>query len=185
MPSLTVIALFLSLSLAAAVPSGTPIIYDNYKLFRIKSGRQLSSIRSKLSNLSLEPWNENTASHVDVAVSPEKLAAFEALKLDCNVMQENLGDAIALESASHALWERQGSADWYDSYHDYDDHIRYFRDLQGTFPNNSEWVSSGTSFEGRDIYGLHLWGAGGPGKTAVLYHGTVHAREWIATPVCH
>jgi murein tripeptide amidase MpaA len=29
---------------------------------------------------------------------------------------------------------------------------------------------------------VHLWGAGGPGKPAVLYHGTVHAREWIAAP---
>ena len=28
-----------------------------------------------------------------------------------------------------------------------------------------------------------MWGAGGPGKPAVLWHGTVHAREWIVAPV--
>lgn len=28
-----------------------------------------------------------------------------------------------------------------------------------------------------------MWGADGPGKPAVLWHGTVHAREWIVAPV--
>jgi murein tripeptide amidase MpaA len=30
---------------------------------------------------------------------------------------------------------------------------------------------------------IHMWGSGGPGKPAVLWHGTVHAREWIVAPV--
>ena len=82
--------------------------------------------------------------------------------------------------------EKKQQADnltWYDSYHPYEDHIQYFRDLQAAIPNNSEWVSTGTSYEGRDLYGIHIWGADGPGKPVVLYHATVHAREWIATPV--
>lgn len=62
-------------------------------------------------------------------------------------------------------------------------HIEWWHDLQESFPENSNWTTSGTSYEGRDIFGVHLWGAGGPGKPAVLYHGTVHAREWIAAPV--
>jgi len=72
----------------------------------------------------------------------------------------------------------------YDIYHNYEEHVQYFKDLQAAIPNNSRIVSSGTSFEGRDIFGLHLWGDSGPNKTAILYHGTVHAREWITTPVC-
>jgi hypothetical protein len=28
-----------------------------------------------------------------------------------------------------------------------------------------------------------MWGADGPGKPAILWHGTVHAREWIVAPV--
>jgi hypothetical protein len=31
---------------------------------------------------------------------------------------------------------------------------------------------------------IHMWGADGPGKPAILWHGTVHAREWIVAPVC-
>jgi murein tripeptide amidase MpaA len=61
-------------------------------------------------------------------------------------------------------------------------HIEWWRDLQKSFPGQSNWTSSGTSYEGRDIFGVHLWGANGPGKPAVLYHGTVHAREWITAP---
>ena len=89
------------------------------------------------------------------------------------------------ERTSNLLARRQeaNNLTWYNTYHPYEDHIQYFRDLQAAFPNNSEWTSSGTSYEGRDLYGIHLWGASGPGKPAVLFHGTVHAREWIATPV--
>jgi hypothetical protein len=61
-------------------------------------------------------------------------------------------------------------------------HVTWWRELQGSFANQSNMTTSGKSFEGRDIFGLHLWGAGGPGKPAVLYHGTVHAREWIGAP---
>ena len=82
-------------------------------------------------------------------------------------------------------WKRQqaGNLTWYNDYHPYADHITYFKSLQATIPNNSEWVSTGTSYEGRDLYGIHLYGADGPGKPAILFHATVHAREWIATPV--
>ena len=56
------------------------------------------------------------------------------------------------------------------------------RDLQSALPSNSEVVSTGTSYQGRAMTGLHIWGSGGRGsKPAVLIHGTVHAREWIAT----
>ncbi|EEY19374.1 zinc carboxypeptidase A [Verticillium alfalfae VaMs.102] len=34
----------------------------------------------------------------------------------------------------------------------------------------------------RDIFGIHFWGDEGPGKPAVFFHGTVHAREWISAP---
>lgn len=66
-------------------------------------------------------------------------------------------------------------------------------------------VSTGTSLEGRDMFGLHLFGErgnkgrgkghgrggrwgkndkdddGGDEKEAIIFHGTVHAREWITS----
>lgn len=62
-------------------------------------------------------------------------------------------------------------------------HIKWWRDLQSSFPQNSNWTVAGKSYEGRDLFGVHFWGASGPGKPAIIYHANVHAREWITTPV--
>jgi murein tripeptide amidase MpaA len=73
---------------------------------------------------------------------------------------------------------------WFTAYHPYADHLTFLRDLQGSFTGNSEIVTAGSSFQGRVLTGIHIWGTGGKGsKPAVIFHGTVHAREWISTMV--
>lgn len=170
-------------SARAAVAEDEPISYDGYKVFRIKTHGHTADVREQLEPLALNEWTHEI-DHVDVSVSPDQLAAFEALGLDTHVMHEDLGSSIQAEAVSTSTWKRQvDDPSWFDSYHNYEDHIQYFRDLQAAYPNNSEYISSGSSYQNRSIYGLHLWGADGPGKPAILYHGTVHAREWIAAPV--
>jgi murein tripeptide amidase MpaA len=116
--------------------------------------------------------------------SSDQLSAFEALGLNFHCMHSNLGESIKAESAKPTSWKREvNDLSWYDTYHAYDEHVQYFKGLHAAFPDNSELISSGTSYEGRDIFGLHFWGRDGPGKPAVLWHGTVHAREWITAPV--
>lgn len=95
-------------------------------------------------------------------------------------------DAVSVSNGDRgvvsSLHKRQVSDDaWFDSFHPYQDHIAYWDDLQASFPNQSAKVSSGTSYEGRDLFGLHVWGSSGPGKPAILYHSNVHAREWISS----
>lgn len=154
--------------------------YDGYKVFRVKTGKQLASVQDKLAQFSAEPWNNKIDKYMDVAIAPHHLPHFESLGLDCYVMHEDLGHSIRKESEVSSIYKRQvGDDAWYDTYHPYEDHVRYWDDLQASFPNQSAKVSSGTSYEGRDIFGLHIWGADGPGKPAILYHSTVHAREWI------
>ncbi|KAK8057006.1 hypothetical protein PG996_010943 [Apiospora saccharicola] len=179
---------------ASALPKQDEAVvsYDRYKVYRINKLGRTSAIREQLATglSSYEQWHED-AGHLDVLIAPDEAAAFKGLGLDYRVMHENLGTSISAESSASdkkdGKIKRQDDPDplaWFDSYHNYEDHIQYFRDLHATFPNNSEMVSSGQSYQGRDIFGLHLWGSGGPGsKPAVLYHGTVHAREWIAAPV--
>jgi murein tripeptide amidase MpaA len=73
---------------------------------------------------------------------------------------------------------------WFNSYHSIADHQKWVSDLVAAYPSNSEVVSAGKSVEGRDIKGIHIWGSGGKGsQKAVVWHGTVHAREWITTMV--
>lgn len=74
---------------------------------------------------------------------------------------------------------------WFNSYHAYADHRLFFEDLNAAFPNNSDIFTTGESYEGREIYGIHFWGRDGKDtKPAIFFHATVHAREWIAAPVC-
>lgn len=159
--------------------------YDGHQVLRVRTDRRPNAVLRRLASISLEPWKQETVgSHFDVVVPPEKLAEFETLKLRSTVLHADLGESIAAESASQSTWKRQvDDLSWYDTYHPYEEHIQYFEDLQASFPNNSELISSGTSYEGRDLFGIHLWGDAGPGRPAVLYHGTVHAREWITTLV--
>lgn len=159
--------------------------YDGHKVVRVKTDGRPNAVLKRLASISLDPWKEETVgSHFDVVVPPEKLARFEFLNLRSTVLHADLGESITAESALPSTWKRQvDDLSWYDTYHSYEEHIQYFEGLQALFPNNSELISSGTSYEGRDLFGIHLWGDAGPGKPAVLYHGTVHAREWITTLV--
>lgn len=79
-----------------------------------------------------------------------------------------------------------GSANstWFNSYHAYNDHLQFLRDLVSSFPSNAEIVTAGNSGQGRPITGIHFYGTGAKGtKPAIVLHGTVHAREWITTMV--
>ena len=204
-------------SLAASVSIRSPSVnlYEGTKVYHVKTGRHSADVQKRLADVPHNVW-ESASDHIDVAIPRNEVARFESLGLDTRVLHTDLGASIAAEAKVKSKWKRQDfntSGDWFDSYHPYEDHIDYFRELQESFPDNSNWTSSGTSYEGRDIYGyvkiviyhlqspyrlrlrlasvqlrltkcsIHMWGAGGPGKPAVLWHGTVHAREWIVAPV--
>ncbi|KIV90558.1 hypothetical protein PV10_07846 [Exophiala mesophila] len=176
--------LLLPLATAIAVTKPDFISYDGYKVFRVKTEHQLHRVQHLLSTIEFEQWNDDIDRHIDIMLSPEQLPAFESLNLDSHCMHSDLGDSIRAESARSSVYKRQvDDMSWYDSYHDIEEHEQYLSDLQAEFPDNSEIVSSGTSYEGRDIFGIHLWGNDGPGKPAILWHATVHAREWITAPV--
>jgi hypothetical protein len=170
---------------ASAVPTrGISMPYKDFKVFRVKTHAHASVVHEKLSNITFEQWNHVVNSHIDIVLAPDQLPAFAQLGLDFDIMHEDLGASIAAESVSTSLWRRQaGDPSWFDSYHDYKDHVQYLQSLHDLFPSGSEIISSGYSYENRSLHGIHLWGAGGPGKPAILYHGTVHAREWISAAV--
>ncbi|KAH7359785.1 hypothetical protein BKA66DRAFT_573899 [Pyrenochaeta sp. MPI-SDFR-AT-0127] len=160
--------------------------YDGYQVHRVRTGTQVAHVKERLATIPHETW-EQSHGRWDVLISRDQVDAFHALGLNTRILHENLGHSITTEAHVKRSWKRQannsGDDPWFDSYHPYDDHVEWWRELQESFPGNSNWTSSGTSYEGRDLFGVHLWGSGGPGKPAVLYHGTVHAREWIVAPV--
>lgn len=87
----------------------------------------------------------------------------------------------------HKLDARQSALpaqSWFNAYRPWAEHRTFFNQIQSALPSNSRIVNIGNSYEGRQIYGIKLWGTGGEGSRPVIYfHGTVHAREWISAAV--
>lgn len=168
------------------------VSYDGYKIFRVAS-EFADAVEAELEGLEALHLMR-TAQHFDVAVPPESIDSFNALNVVAEVVSEDIGADIALEGeltpySSPVQQLDVGAAavpdpSWFEAYHSYADHLTFLSDLQAAFPDNSEIYESGTSFEGREITGIHLWGSAGKGSNpAINFHGTVHAREWITTMV--
>ncbi|KAG8737303.1 hypothetical protein FRC10_008361 [Ceratobasidium sp. 414] len=186
--------------LSVALPA-QPNTYAGTKVFRIPTGnqRQTDNISNMIDALGFPAWTKARMpfSHIDVQVSKDRLNVFhEALtavdsKLDEQLvtMHDDLGASILKEAEGmNAPYVDRfaGLANdaWFNSYHTYTDHLTFLDDLASTFPNNTKVVTSGTSYQGRTITGINIFGSSGPGtKPAIIFHGTVHAREWIATMV--
>ncbi|KAL1738329.1 hypothetical protein HDZ31DRAFT_70116, partial [Schizophyllum fasciatum] len=180
--------------------------YDGVRVLRVPNGGQAAALGSLIDSYNLVRW-DTRASHVDVQVSAGAYGDFVAAvaslaanatvgdeKMKIVVMHEDLGASIREESAGMAAYQQSDAGDsglvglvsesWFLSYHSYADHLRYLEDLVATYPDNAAIFTSGTSYQGKNITGINIYGAGGSGSApAVVIHGTVHAREWIATMV--
>ncbi|KAI0004841.1 hypothetical protein F4779DRAFT_598986 [Xylariaceae sp. FL0662B] len=177
------------------------VTYDGYKVFRTTPQGGAAAFEAQIESLNAVDLTHNHGyggeAYFDIAVPPEHLAAFEALNNPAEVLSEDLGADISLEGdlaeypgleTGAAAFDTDAAAlpsqSWFDAYHAYDDHITYLEDLQASFPENSELITAGSSFENRAIQGIHFWGSGGKdSKPAVYFHGNVHAREWISSKV--
>ncbi|RYO88371.1 hypothetical protein DL762_003757 [Monosporascus cannonballus] len=198
MKLLGAVALLSSLTAAGVIhsPSGrsprdTRVSYDGYRVYRVAAGTAPADLEKQLKSYHTIPLR----GALEVAIPPDEVKSFEALGLDAELLNDDLGRDIAAEASSMSAYspaprKRGGELPdlgWYDTYHMYDDHLRYWEDLQAAFPGNSELFDLGPSYEGRRIFALRLWGDGGGDRNAskpvILWHATVHAREWISTMV--
>ncbi|PPQ70189.1 hypothetical protein CVT24_003905 [Panaeolus cyanescens] len=174
--------------------------YDGIKVLRIPTGNSTARLDSLIESLDLSVWTHASRpnSHIDVEVPKDvykiftssvgKILKEEGVTYPIEVMHEDLGVSIRKESEGLVKADeftiQAGLANqaWFNNYHTYDDHLTWLNDMVATFPNNAKIVSSGTSVSGRDIKGINIFGSSGSGtKPAVIWHGTVHAREWISS----
>ncbi|OTB04795.1 hypothetical protein M426DRAFT_320384 [Hypoxylon sp. CI-4A] len=189
------VLLLVPLTAAVQLDRRGKVIYDGYRLvLRVTPGDRSVSFEDHIESLEAVDLTHNHGhiqdEHFDIAIPPENLAAFEALNFTSEVLTEDLGAEIALEGELAEYPELDLSAaalpslSWFNAYHAYDDHLTYLKDIQSSFADNSELITAGESFEGRTIQGIHLWGSGGKdSKPAIIFHGNVHAREWISSKV--
>ncbi|PHH62611.1 hypothetical protein CDD81_6845 [Ophiocordyceps australis] len=178
---------------ATAAPTDTPedaVSYNGFKVFRVPVQGDPQRINDVASQLNLTFWQpaSRKGAFADIEVPPAMVDAFnkemETDGTQVTVMHEDLGQSISDEATFGVYADGSANDTWFTSYHPHKDHVQWLTDLQSKFPNNSEVVSSGQSLQGNDISGIHLYGGSGKGqKPAVVFHGTVHAREWIASMV--
>ncbi|KAI4169160.1 MAG: hypothetical protein LQ343_005905 [Gyalolechia ehrenbergii] len=178
----------LVLGLVSAIVVPRKANYDGYRVVRLQVGDDSSKVKNIIQQLSLSTWNgaPKDNSEVDVVVPADKFSEFESSTagLNSSIMHEDLGASIAKETDYQAYVVGSANSTWFDSYHPYADHIQFLNDLKNSYPSNSEIVTIGNSLQGRPITGIHFYGTGSKNtKPAVVFHGTVHAREWITTMV--
>ncbi|PHH93354.1 hypothetical protein CDD83_5908 [Cordyceps sp. RAO-2017] len=188
MKSLLVLPSLLAAVSAAVTPTPTQVSFDGYKVFRVPVRTQVQRVNEVVEKLDLSFWQpaSRKGAFADIQVPPNKVDDFRhAMEgLELITMHEDLGKSIAEEAVFEAYVEGSANDTWFKSYHAYDDHLQWLQDLQGQHPKNSEIVTSGQSGEGNAITGIHFYGNEGKGtKPAVVFHGTVHAREWISSKV--
>ncbi|KAK4090558.1 hypothetical protein Purlil1_5230 [Purpureocillium lilacinum] len=189
MKSLAALSTLLAVT-AAAVPQPTPTkaSYDGHKVFRVMVGSKPQRVSDVVDRLGLSFWQHPTrkGAFADIEVPPARVDEFrqEMEGLELITMHEDLGKSIADEGAFHIYAEGSANSTWFNSYHPYNDHLQFINDLASKNPSNAEVVTSGKSLQGNAITGIHFWGSAGKGKKpAIVLHGTVHAREWIASMV--
>ncbi|KAF2824706.1 carboxypeptidase-like protein A4 precursor [Ophiobolus disseminans] len=166
--------------------------YDGYQVYSITaaSAREVRDLEGQFSSYSTHP----TRNGLSIAIPLDEVASFNTLGLDARLVNEDLGKYIRSIDATptykrdlHRRGDLPGLA-WFDTYHDYTDHLTYWDDLIHAFPNNSKKFDIGKSYENRSIYAYHLYGdemeeKDQSQKPVILWHATVHAREWISTMV--
>jgi murein tripeptide amidase MpaA len=151
----------------------------------------VDKVLDKLSHAYYDRWNFGSRDQLDISISGDQIAKFEGLGLDHTLMHDDLGASISAERTGveggiggGGRGPRIRQSEWFDSYHPYADHVQFFKDLHSSFPNTSDIISQGSSIQNRDLYALKLFGSGGTGngtKEAIIFHGNVHAREWITS----
>jgi hypothetical protein len=160
--------------------------YDGFHVYSVTPGsaREARDLEKRFSKYHTHPIRNS----LSVAIPPEEVTWFDTLKLDARLLNKDLGSSIrAAEKRSNfdrTLHKRGDLPDlsWFDTYHNYADHLDYWDDLVHAFPANSKKFEIGKSYENRSIHAFHLFGdkKGGYGKDdkpVILWHATVHARE--------
>jgi hypothetical protein len=186
--------------------------YDGYHVYSLSPSTALEAreLERRFERYHTHPVRDT----LHVAIPPEEVDSFNSLGLEARLLNSDLGSHIRSTETkaptyNKALHKRGELPDlsWYDSYHDYADHLDYWDDLVSAFPDNSEKFEIGKSYENRTMYAFHLFGDekkgpkgygkgkghGGRGrgkhgkkedeKPVILWHATVHAREVCRYPI--
>lgn len=158
--------------------------YDFYRMYRILPKLEnhleiLKEIQSRSDSYKFIKDPIKINEEVLIIVAPHKLAEFtdrmESELISYELLDENFqkhidAEAVVLTRANHDFgWE---------SYYELDVINKWLHSMVKKFPNKTEIVIGGKSYEGRPIKGVKIsYKENNPG---VFIEGGIHAREWIS-----
>jgi hypothetical protein len=82
---------------ATAVVAEDRVSYDGFKVFRIEAPDYIEGLHEKLEALNTVELTCGHTDHLDIAVAPEDLEAFDLLSLNATVLATDLGEDLATE----------------------------------------------------------------------------------------
>jgi len=108
-----------------------------------------------------------------------RLVAIEGVSFE--TMIEDLQPLIDEEALYHATPQ----ADWWATFHSYQDIVTFVTGLANDYPNLAKLTVIGQTREKRNMHVLKLKGTGGPAvKPIIFIQSLIHAREWVTGAVC-
>ncbi|XP_045445886.1 zinc carboxypeptidase-like [Melitaea cinxia] len=159
--------------------------YINYKYYDIKSDENtlenLVKVLKEKDN-TLIYANEKTSAQLIVA--PELESVFLELtrkaKINTTLLYNDISEVIRSEKPVDIRKNRKGFS--WDAYYDVDDIYNYLSNVSETYPQWTEIIVGGKSYEGRQIKGIRINTPTEDGveKPVFFIEAGIHAREWIA-----
>ncbi|CAB3381380.1 Hypothetical predicted protein [Cloeon dipterum] len=126
-----------------------------------------------------------------VMVSPQDapivIAALNRMRISHEVMVADLGPEVERERAENEALRlalpRSPRVAAYDRFMEFEEINAHVLETVAANPDIASLVDLGLSTEGRELLGIKL-SNGAAGQKSVWFDCAIHAREWIAPPVC-
>lgn len=164
--------------------------YEQTKViqFKLSSQEQIQLLETFEQYGKVDIWSKGTDGIYEVAIPKDFQVIFEKnflirYNIKSTTIIENLQEKINQEVSEMSKipkFDPKSSEDFFDKFRTVAEINTWLQNKATTNPQFVQLVSAGKSFEKRDIFGIKIHNKSTRAKGSVLFHGAIHAREWIA-----
>ncbi|KAL4708867.1 hypothetical protein ACJJTC_014389 [Scirpophaga incertulas] len=167
------------ISLSSSINKGNT--YKDYRYYEVEGDidniRELVVVMDELAEMPYYNVRQTTAHFL---IAPELVQIFEEaanhLKLKAVVQIEDYSEIIRLEKSDR----RSGDSFSWTAYYDVDSIYGYLQNMSEAYPETTQLIVAGKSYEGRKLLGLRINTAKETRENPVVFlESGIHAREWI------
>ncbi|KAL1924123.1 uncharacterized protein VTP21DRAFT_7158 [Calcarisporiella thermophila] len=168
-------------------PSSKTITYKGHQVItvQVRSKEELNQLADFVKKNRIDAWTALKLGQVDIRIPPElREAVKKTIKSPIQVKIPDLQQAITESNKEEEMHiqvvadSQPPNLDFFRKYHTYEELLAFVRKLHDDYPSNTEIISTGKSYEGRDLFGLRIKGKNP--KKKFVFNGGIHAREWIS-----